>query len=353
MKEEKMSYNLSEEESKRINILKTISIIFVVYIHAYAVEVGFAGEVNSLGLPLWLNLFEDFISKVISGFAVPMYFFLSAVLLFKSERKYIPTMKNKVKTLVVPYLFWNTVGVLIFIILQSLSFTAPFFSGASTPILESSFREWLSMYGIGPEYPKVYPLWFLRDLIVVTAVYPVVKAITDKLPVISLVCGVILVIKPGIIPFQTAAAWFMIGAYIVKMNQRMKQLDSLPVVLCVLIYIIASIVSLVAKIEILNRVYLIIGVLFWLRMSKEIYNHSLTYSWVKKISPWIFVIYAFHEPAMTALKKLCLKILPTTPVYLFLEYIMIPIVIIGVCICVGYLFKKMMPQLYRIATGER
>ena len=105
-------------------------------------------------------------------------FLISSVLLFESERKYIPTMKNKIKTLVIPYLFWNTVGVVIFIVLQSLSFTAPVFFGASTPILQSSAKEWLKLYGIGADCPKVYPLWFLRDLIFITALFPLNKNVS-------------------------------------------------------------------------------------------------------------------------------------------------------------------------------
>ena len=348
-----MSYQLSKEESNRIDILKTVSIIFVVYIHAYAVEVGFAGEVNALGLPIWLRNFEDFVSQVIASFAVPMYFLISSVLLFKSERKYIPTLKKKVKTLLIPYLFWNTMGVLIFIILQMFPFTAPFFSGASTPVLKSSFTEWLSMYGVGLECPKVYPLWFLRDLMVITAIFPIIKMIVEKLQTAALIIGLLLVMIPGIISFQSAFTWIFIGACVVKLDLRMEQLDKIPVSLSILSYVVISIIVLFTEIEILDSIYLIIGVLFWIRMSKEIYNHSLMHSFMKKLFPCTFIIYAFHEPAMTALKKLCLKLLPTTPGLLTIEYLVIPIVMIGCCALLGFSFKKIMPKLYGIATGER
>ncbi len=348
-----MEYHISAEESKRISFLKTISIVFVLYIHAYAVEIGFSGEVSSLGLPMWLRAFEDYISKVISGFAVPMYFFLSSVLLFKSERKYVYTMKNKIKTLLVPYIFWNTMGILIFLVLENLSFTAPFFSGMNTPICESSFVEWMALYGIGADCPKVYPLWFLRDLMIVTALFPLIGMVAKKVPVIALAAGCILILSPEIIFFQKALAWFLLGAGVVRLNLHMEMLDKIPVFVCGMIYILSSLFVLLVNHIVLDRLFLIIGVLFWIRFSKEIEKNTHLNRWVKYLVPWTFVIYAFHEPAMTALKKICMKIFPLNPFFLFMEYFLIPIIIVFGCVFGGYLFKRTMPKLYAIATGER
>ena len=349
----KMDYRISSEESKRIDILKTLSIIFVVYIHAYAVEVTFSGKHDLLGIPQWLKLLEDLISQVISSFAVPMFFFLSSLLLFESERKYIPTIKNKIKTLVIPYLFWNTVGVLIFIVLQSLNFTAPFFSGASTPILESSAKEWLMLYGIGADCPKVYPLWFLRDLIFVTALFPLIKMSVNYIPLPMLFLGVMLVLFPGKIPLQEAISWNLLGACIVRLELRLEKLDKISLMLSTMMYVIFTVLTLYTQLQFLDRAYLIIGVLYWLRMSQWICSNSKIYLGVTKLTPWIFVIYAFHEPTMSALKKLCYKIFPMTPEYLLMEYILIPMAMILGCTIFGYIFRRLMPKLYGIATGER
>ena len=348
-----MNYRISTEESKRIDILKTLSIIFVVYIHAYAVEVTFAGDHNILEMPRWLSTFEYLISHVISSFAVPMFFLISSVLLFKTERKYVSTLKNKVKTLLIPYLFWNTVGVVIFIVLQSVNFTAPFFSGASTPILESSIKEWMMLYGIGADCPKVYPLWFLRDLILVTVGFPIIKTIVNLIPFPMLLLGVTLVLFPGKIPFQEVISWSLIGACVVKLDLRLEKLDKIPVRECVPVYLIFTGVTLCATSPILDRINLFVGVLFWLRMSGFVYHSPKIYAGLTTLTPWVFVIYAFHEPAMSALKKLCFKILPVTSLYLFIEYLLIPIIMIVGCTIFGYILKKIVPKLYGIATGER
>lgn len=235
-----MNYRISTEESKRIDILKTLSIIFVVYIHAYAVEVTFAGEHNMLGMPRWLATFEYLISHVISSFAVPM-----------------------------------------------------------------------------------------------------------------LLLGVTLVLFPGKIPFQESISWSLIGACAVKLDLRLEKLDKIPLRECVSVYLIFTGVTLCTTLPILDRINLFVGVLFWLRMSGFVYHSPKIYAVLTTLTPWVFVIYAFHEPAMSALKKLCFKILPVTSLYLFIEYLLIPIIMIVGCAIFGYILKKLMPKFYGIATGER
>ena len=98
------NYLMSEEESCRINIIKFIAIIFVVYIHSYAPKAYFAAGASTLNLPEWLRLFEECISQTISLYSVPIFFLISAILLFKTQRNYGKTIKNKISCLVL--LFW-------------------------------------------------------------------------------------------------------------------------------------------------------------------------------------------------------------------------------------------------------
>ena len=102
------TYILSKEESDRINILKYIAIILVVYIHSYATSVNFADGTNTLFTPQWLLLFENMISQIIARCGVPLFFLISSILLFRKQREYKATIKIKIRTLLLPYLIWNS-----------------------------------------------------------------------------------------------------------------------------------------------------------------------------------------------------------------------------------------------------
>ena len=90
------TYTISKEESERINCMKFIAIVFVVYIHSYAVDVNFADGTKTLYLPKWLLLFEELISQTISRCGVPLFFLISSILLFKKQRNYTETIKGKI-----------------------------------------------------------------------------------------------------------------------------------------------------------------------------------------------------------------------------------------------------------------
>lgn len=69
-------YILSKEESDRIRIIKFISIILVVYLHSYSVEVHFSDGSSVFELPVCLQLFECGLSQIVAGCSVQMFFLI-------------------------------------------------------------------------------------------------------------------------------------------------------------------------------------------------------------------------------------------------------------------------------------
>lgn len=349
------TYVLSKEESDRLNILKYISIIFVVYIHSYAINVNFSDETYNLQLPWWLLSLENFLSQVIARCAVPMFFLISSILLFKTERRYKKTIIRKVRTLLIPYLIWNSFWILVFILLQSLSFTAPFFSGSHTPIMQSSVSEWLALYGVGLSlpYPQDYPLWFMRDLMVVTLLFPIIGNIARKFPKSLLVFSIALLLVPIDFPLKQALLWFFVGACIVNLGIHITIFDGLVMWKFSLLYVSCAFFTLIVNYTIIDALFIFIGITYWIRVSKYIFDLQNTRSLFLKLSRWTFIIYAAHELTLTSLKKVCIKLLPAQPIWLLIEYLALPIVVIAGCSVVGYVFKKIAPNLYSISTGAR
>ena len=66
-------------------------------------------------LPFFLEL-NHFIDGFLRGQSVPIYFFISGYVFFLgvklTKEKYAQKLRNRVKTLLIPYLIWNTIAVL-------------------------------------------------------------------------------------------------------------------------------------------------------------------------------------------------------------------------------------------------
>lgn len=85
-----LEYKIDKQTSETINIAKSLAIIFVLYIHSYATFFYFNNEIIELNIPIWLDIIQYSFSKVIFEVGVPIFFFLSDLLLFK---KIFPTKK--------------------------------------------------------------------------------------------------------------------------------------------------------------------------------------------------------------------------------------------------------------------
>lgn len=344
---------MTKEESDRIRIVKWIAIVMVVFLHIYTTEVNFADGKNAVALPEWLLLLETGVSQVISRCGVPTFFLFSAVLLFRADHSYGEVIRKKAKTLLVPYLIWNSFWIAVFAVLQSLSFTAPYFSGSNTPILQCSVKEWFGLYGIGQEYPQCYPLWFMRDLMAVVLLFPLIKTVAKRYPNTVLCLGMALSILPFSFWGKAALAWFLIGAAVVQKKGTLMIFDHYSVALIGAVYFVCAAAALFLEYPIIRNISVLVGIVFWLRLSKEIYDREKLRQIFLRLSESVFMIYVLHEMTLSSVRKLCFRLLPAKPLFWLLEYLLIPIGVMAGCILAGNIFKKVLPGWYRIATGER
>lgn len=347
-------YSLSQEESKRIRILKFLCIILVVYIHSYNQGMDFTDEIVSLNIPVWLRTFENILSQGIARMAVPMFFLLSAVLLFKCEQNYKSLMVKKTKRLLIPYLFWNTLWIFLFFILQRLTITYPYFSNSNNMVASFQFKDWLEAYGISLYKPPfLYPFWFLRDLMVMNALYPLFRRVINRLPFLALIISLVMIFIPFPIPFGVAIGFFLLGGCVVKFNFRMEKIDKIPFGLVFVFYVVILFCKLIISSNMVNGLSILLGIIFFFKISKYIYRNNLIYARVARLLPYTFIIYAGHELILSGLKKVCLSALPHTDLILFSQYFLLPIFVIAGCIFVACILKKYFIKVYIFVIGER
>ena len=104
--------------------------------------------------------------------------------------------------------------------------------------------------------------------------------------------------------------------------------------------------------ELVNKVAILWGVVFWFVCTTEFESEKLT-TMLMKLSGYAFGIYLFHEMNLFILKKLLAKLLPQTPVMQLMQYVGIPVAIFCYCLVVSVLMKKYLPRLYGVITGNR
>lgn len=121
-------------------------------------------------------------AQVICRIAVPCFFFFSGFLFFKGleEWNYAvwkQKMKRRIHSLLIPYLIWNLLAVL-------LIYGYNYFASINNP--NHPFVSFGGLTGImlnsGDGLPADFPLWFLRDLIFITALTPLFHLLVKKMP---------------------------------------------------------------------------------------------------------------------------------------------------------------------------
>lgn len=361
--EDRREYRIGPEESERIRILKVWFIILVVFIHAYSEEVHFAEGNMVLEVPLWMQWIKYAISRVIARCAVPGFFFLSALLLYRRDFTWGGNMRKKVKSLLVPYGIITTFWIAAIFAAQHIGPLSGFILEDSVYNVRAwSWRDLLNAYaGLqGPDYvPLVYPFWFMRDLFVLDLLAPALKALIDRLPRLVLLALVVLMALdvPGLwFLSQQAIVYFCLGYYAVKYGLHLTDADRLPGLPLAAAYIAAVVLDTAlrgAQLQYLARhASILLGLLFFARFT----TRSRDGAWRRlllRLASYSMPIYLFHELALTFLKKAAARLLPASVPFQVLQYIGIPAVIIGCCILGSMLLKKLLPGVYGVLTGGR
>ncbi len=361
---------ISTEISSRIKVISLISMIMVMYIHSINIynnntEIILDYSTNiSSQIVVFLQLF---ISDGISRVAVPLFFMLSGYLYFvnlsKFNQIYKIKMLNRIKSLVIPYLFWSFLVIIIFMILQSLPFSSSFFNGKY--IVDFDFIELVYAFLVTP---LNYPLWFLRDLIIVIFIYaPLIFVFLKFLPKSYLF--LLLIIWFTNIDQEenykwllrlTALVFFSLGGYLsyYKINiERVFSHRSLKIM--ILIYLSILLLKTLIQMDsmytesyivrLLLKMDILIGVLVLWSITRYIVHNKI----VNFLIPFTFLYYVFQEPFISIVKKASFFILGFNAYSSFFVYIITPILAIIFLTTLGILMQKHIPVVSKTITGNR
>ena len=196
---------LTKAQSDTISLLRFPMALLVILIHTDGYYQTWQDDVNLLsgeGVCFLLG----YILRLIAGIAVPTFFMISGFLFFNNFREftwdgYKKKMKSRVKSLIIPFVLWN---VIVFAARIAGKIAKMYYVGESWSFVTDFIAEtnwhfiwdikhwgdvdhpwlWWTTYTTGP---IDLPLWFLRDLIVVTVLSPLIYWFVKTLKIGSII----------------------------------------------------------------------------------------------------------------------------------------------------------------------
>lgn len=195
----------------KVTIVSLILAVFVMYIHARKLI-----PENNVGGDVLPSALYSMFAGMIGNIGVPFFFLMSGYWLFRYDiwKENSLTLRNKlikkIRSLVIPYLLWNTYAFLFFVIATRIP-------GISSLINEGKVAD----ISLGNLLKAVFfhyyyiVFWFMQDLIVITALSPLLekvlkhKMVSHAILLIILLCSIM---QYSIPLFQISSLlYFMIG----------------------------------------------------------------------------------------------------------------------------------------------
>lgn len=348
---------ISQYNSQKIKVLSFIAIMMVLYIHAIYKE--------SFDYPLANSIQIFFSITGISFIANPLFYCISGFLFFtgvSNIKDCYPKLKKRVRTLIIPYIIWNIIFVMWYVILAIIPGISQFVN--NNMVGEIFCDDILSIPHKLFVVPAGFQLWFVRDLIIYVFFSPIIYLLLKKfgviIPILFFIVGSIgLVYLPSEIKLW-GLFFFILGGWIALHS-------SLDIIQREISIPIASILGCIYLLNAFLRSFQLFpysgcdilielcGLIAMWRLYDVIVKTGtgkLTIL-LATLGNYAFFIYLFHEPTFNIIKKLGTKILPMQEHYLIGLYLINPFIMAALSIIVAKYLKKILPKTYGVLVGGR
>ncbi len=357
--------NIDETSSERLAILRFPLIVGVVFIHAYGSQVIFTGTQSGSNTTGIISFYvQSIISQGVARLSVPLFFLISGYFFFLglnwSLNCYKKQINKRLSSLFVPFLIWNTITLLAFIVIQELPLTASLLSGEKDNILSFGILDFFdAIIGI-TKSPISYQFWFIRDLIVICIFSPILYFLVRKMKYVAVMLFVILWFIecwPLYVPSIASVLFFSLGAAFSINNCSLFKLDKLGKI-AIFVYLLILPADVFSKKLWFNgyihKFGILVGLIAILYLSGCLQKNEKLKKSLLYLSPSSFFVFAFHEPILMASKKISYKLFnPTSDLEIILIFLLCPTLIILLSVIIYSLMKIKFPKITSVICGGR
>lgn len=360
---------MNESISKAITFLRFPLIFMVVVLHAQFTTL----DVNALSV---YSFISTLMSNILTRVAVPMFFVISGYLFFYKVAEfslsvYGDKLKKRVNSLLIPYVLWIAVFILAYSVIIKVNLVS--MSGGKTvydyemmDYLLAFFNENINENGViavftGEGAPIAFHMWFIRDLMIVCIISPIIYVLCKDMVVgggISVVLLVLWVMNMSLDAsghyYLSAITFFSVGAYLQLQNMRLQNLSNAWWL--ILVYLIGAVVECILFrgsqpiCMIVHNVNILIGIVAFFVAALKIAN-KISVPMIMTEST--FFVYGIHAMVILLLSKLAQRFVPQSDLLMTITYVFVPIICTVMCVCMYVLARLIMPQVTKVLTGGR
>lgn len=293
---------------------------------------------------------------------VPGFFFISGFLLFLSKKTYINKIKTRFHSLLVPYIIWNSLLLILYLIAYSIDYPLDI-NGKN--IAEYDLIDYIRLFwdrgsfDSGNFVPLLCPLWYIRNLLIMSILSPLFYYIIKYLREFFLLFIAIwwlTTYNNAFIP-QTIL-FFCLGAYFSILNinplESIIKNKSLFITLFVLFaagdIITHIVISTPVNLQI-HRLALIFNIPAFLLLADYCVQNGYSNNQLPNSA---FIVFCVHYPIVVILRKLCISQFSNasdiTHIMLYFAcVIMSTLLSLGIYL----LLDKYLPNVKRVLSGNR
>lgn len=332
---------ISEKLSNKYKVCSVLATIFVVYRHSF-VEQAFLLRGSHVGDVL-SNTTR--LVSTITEVAVPLFFIISGFFFFQKNyykgNEYMKMLRKKFRTLFIPFVFWNLVGLLVLVASGKYEKTE-----GCLNFVENFFLS----YNYGP-------LWYVRDLMLFMLFSPIYLWM-----MFQRYRWVWMIILPVLVYFWLPVdnrfvsveglLFFLVGGLLnFRVNiLSMKKNKIYPILLFAQWMALAYSINLWEH-EKIHKFSICLGILF-LWFSIDVIPKKI-YCFLLKMSKYAFFVYVTHFYFVKTFKILIAHNFVGNEIVAWFTFIFLPIICIGVLILFAQLFSKKYNRIYSLLTGNR
>ena len=341
--------------SEAITWLRFPLIFLIIILHCYSVQrlEGSHDTYFKVLYPFSLWLGET---------GVPGFFFISGFLFFLSKKTYTQKIKARVHTLLIPYILWN----LIMLTLNGIAYTLGYpqnINGGS--LADFQFTDYLRLfwdrgsYDNGNFVPILCPLWYIRNLLIMSILSPLLYYIiryARELFLVIITAWWLTTYHNAFIP-QTIL-FFSLGSYfsIFDINPLRVTIENKKLVL--ILFIIFAVGDFFSHTVIgtpinlqLHRISLILNIPVLLLLADWFVRHEYTY---KLLPNSAFIVFCVHYPIVVLLRRICISRFSDSSDYIHI-LLYFACVIVATVLSIGfyYLLERFFPKVKNVLSGNR
>ena len=321
---------MEKSEVRFFKILPFINIVLsflIVIHHSFNINIDYNVNIKNFAWIIERYLYN------ITECAVPIFFFMSAILFYRDFHGELETYKrkvnNRVKSLLLPYVIFNIIGYIKHIVFANQNFDLFRLLGS---IITSD----------------TMPLWFLRELFILSILAPILYKLKSKRNVEYFVnFFIIILIITGIIKYRTFVYWLPLYLYGSNHNiydlinaQKNKYLS----IIIVFMFFMMPLYF-----------YRFISIQFYLCLINKLSKYNVKQHDFYKYSFWV---YCTHFPFISIYKLFSTKIINLFNIginnmVILLQYFSTVCIVCIVCIVSANIVKKYCPKMFLIVNGGR